>query len=1243
EYSPYPNIANAESSGNSYNSTTYAEQYPVLTYDYKRYNMKFTYMVNDSTTNVSVEYDEDENQLKVVSETNGIKDKSPLSYQCQSSNSLVSFVFASMGSYSFEFNYVYYYDDKRLVINNIDIPKLELNIYGYQLEYPKTDFASSNLRYLEIIKNSTTVIPYKGYTNNTITPDPSLELGYMYSFVEPVDSDPNLKISGNIKSSTTADLTNKIENSVTIDESKLSEKKISLTGLDKFEYINTDQTGLWLNLTDLYNLSESYYIYSPIRLKDGTSYDAKTIEKTTKFKSAGYYFIKASYKVEDLSYFQYFAFRLSSATVSARLYKTKSETYPQISSVGDITDTQIYSNQFTNKNVYAYWEEPYVFESKQTVRLIYAKTGNVYRSKETLLNYLNGEPNANLTSEVYEKGKRIITENGSYLLSVSIDGTQIVSNSFFTIDKQDISGIEVLGVSSAVIGNTTVYNVARDSSNNSIKYTNKSLINKNFCLWWNNKSSGAEITAKYTFTPILSSGAGSNKITGTENEVNYVWLTTNYKLGKTSTELKIEKPLTQLATVNPEYVLTNQGIYWFTLEDSAGNSVNYMVVIDRTELIVSATSMGNEVLNGEMVAEDVSLEWGTHKAIDLESKELKDLGDNSIWSLMFNIFIKGEENSYYKASNSNLNAFKSVVKATSTSSSANLYLVVKNEYAKLTYSDHQLTINSNGSTSSTSGSWANITNINSHSLTIGLKSNEERYVLYVYGENQIKEQGLSNSSFTVTLNPDKSEGSIKSTSGEDSGYNKVYSYNNSYTTESEFTKNFLNGQASDDNLFVFEWLSGEGSEYEVGEVYYDYYPLMTQSELNAYESGNANYAYYPYSSQSSRYYIYGGENNAQNYIVTSVNGKTICRSNVLNTGYVLDYDETGNLVSMDATLPGMYVVTREYASATNSEFDSQVRKYVFFVDRNNIVEYSTANISVKLVGEHIDILSQEKVVFSNYTQEVNTLTVGNNSYNIHLKSNRLPLQIRIPTGKYSSKVGDSIIHTSNSNSAGLKFNIYFVDTNNYLGLGANSFFKLFAMDNMMKNGSSFVTNGYIIYKLTSSSLYQGENNHSQEYLNACVQTGSDWLSLPGSYIIEIKDNVGKTIKENSTNVVEDCNVFLIGVEVEQSKPNINLYASQTTGNTGLTYANYSETKTSFDSSKAYVRYELPFEDTTSFKAQIDKDYIYITRTDGTKTEVYYSSITGGGIINKDTQFNDGENNISYIQMLSDKVVVLIYK
>ncbi|MBQ8431192.1 MAG: hypothetical protein IJX26_04580, partial [Clostridia bacterium] len=120
EYSPYPNITNANSNGTSYHSTTYAEQYPVLTYDYKRYNMKFAYVVNDSTTNVSVEYDEDENQLKVLSETNGIKDKNPLSYQCQSSNSLVSFVFASMGSYSFEFNYVYYYDDKRLVINNID-------------------------------------------------------------------------------------------------------------------------------------------------------------------------------------------------------------------------------------------------------------------------------------------------------------------------------------------------------------------------------------------------------------------------------------------------------------------------------------------------------------------------------------------------------------------------------------------------------------------------------------------------------------------------------------------------------------------------------------------------------------------------------------------------------------------------------------------------------------------------------------------------------------------------------------------------------------------------------------------------------------------------------------------------------------------------------------------------------------------------------------------------------------------
>ena len=1255
-YSTAPSLEYVDKTDDKNIAHINASNYPTLTYDYMHYDMSYLYECNDMITNVSVKYgfDEESGQygLIVNKEINGI----PVSqdfFAREANNSIVSFVFANIGEYIFSFNYVYYYNDDRLAVDNILVENQGMKIVGYSANYQKNGFASADMRRVEIVKNGTIVIPVDAVEESNI-PEYNIqeELGYVYKFVDSatksgsINKIESIDVSKIIKDNELPDNINNIFENV-------DNKYIKFLDLSKLNFVNTDQGGIWFELDNYYDLDNSYYIYSPISFKNysnaNDTYQIVNFSKQKTFVDYGYYFVKLSYKLDNNdsnSYSQYFAFKLSSPIANAKLYTTEGVTIPTEHN----EENRLY-NKYTNKNVYAVWNNPNTFESSQSAKLYYASEGNnIYQSKEAMLAYADGQVNIALTSKDFFKDTNIITENGAYLLKVSINGTQRESFTYFIIDKEGISGIEVLGVSSAQIGTNIVYEVAKDNYNNPITWTDKALIDKTFTLWWNDKSSGAEISANYTFTPILRDDNNDEELSRTENGNNYLWLTTKYALSNTSRILTMEKPSTKHSIVNAKYALSQQGIYWFTLTDSAGNSVSYMTIVDKTEINIKASSQNSLTINsGDMLAEPVSFEWGTHKAIKLNN-EIKDVSnietEDNAWAKIYREFVLGANSEqYYKGVNSNLENVNSIVRTISDTNGETMYFVVPNNYATISSYFGEYRIDSDGKISSTGSNWSVIKVNNSHNITIGLTTQENSYTLKVFGQNQMSNND-SDSYFAIILNPDKSEGVVKSKLDQNSteDYIKVYSYNDVYN-ESNFNNNYLTGQATDDGILVFEWISGQGSDFEVGSVYYDYYPLMTQSELNNYTQNNDEFKFYPYSANSTRYYIYGGDQHAQNYIVTNSNGKIVCRSNVLNIGNVSYYDEWGNLVSnQECTLPGMYVVTREYKNNINLDTDGKIRKYVFFVDRNNIIDYNTQNISLKTVGEYIGVLAHEKVNFKNFTQAIDTIDMYQGevkvSANVYMETNRLPLQFRVPTGKYASMVNNSIVKTSNSLSAGLRFNIYFVDKYNYLGMGANLSFKLFAMEDMAKQGNSYITNGYIAYNLTPEILYQGDNSHSARYLKACVETGKDWLSLPGGYVIEILDNVGRQNSDKNAYKLEDCNKFWIGLNIYQQKPTVDLYASQNTNQSGnVEYAEFDQFNTKFASSKAFIRYELPFENENSLNAQIDKNYILITRIFNGVEEVYYSSATNSGLINRDTQFVYEGTPIKFIQETDDKIIV----
>jgi len=350
EYNYAPNISNAEViSSSEYSAKTYNSSYPVLSYDYKHYDMRYTYIHNDLVSNVEVRYeeilDEGVDGLVVKNTTNGTT--TTKYYSCKEfvDNNIVSFLFANVGKYQFKFNYVYYYNNKRLVVSNLEIEDKILNIRGYELKYAKTGFASSDLRHLSIVKNGTMVIPVNGYVNSNVKSNPSQDLGYMYTFVE------ENKKSGDITAIETADITSAMIDSNTAifntDECKFTDK------LSSFTFTETDQGGLWFNLNDYYDLNDCYYIYSPTPFiianeeNGGVNYlDSKlTLNKVTTFTKTGYYFVKAGYQKDTSSstVIQYFAFKISSGVANIELYTTAEDTIPQ-----ENHKDRLYSNQYTN-------------------------------------------------------------------------------------------------------------------------------------------------------------------------------------------------------------------------------------------------------------------------------------------------------------------------------------------------------------------------------------------------------------------------------------------------------------------------------------------------------------------------------------------------------------------------------------------------------------------------------------------------------------------------------------------------------------------------------------------------------------------------------------------------------------------------------------------------------------------------------------------------------------------------------
>ena len=985
----------------------------------------------------------------------------------------------------------------------------------------------------------------------------------------------------------------------------------------------------------------------------------------TTFTTPGYYLIQLAYQYEggenDVKY-QYFAFEITSATPILNLYKTTAESFDMVDNAGGDSDNteNFYAHEYTNQNVYATWKDTEIFESKITGKLYYSTSSNQknrYPSAETLKAVADKKvTSTNISGYTYTKRTLISDKDGeghSYMLVLEVENSATKTYTYFTIDKEKISDLQVYQVSTGSLDNKAVYNIAKDSYLNPIALTDKAVIDCDFTMMWADKNSGANIVATYKCIPFIKNGT-SQVVKDGKN----TYIINDYSLGTKSNDISISKAsINSLLDVNN--VITRQGIYEFTLVDDAENILKYIVVLDRTEVVILATYGENQTpyTSGQMVSDYVDLVWGTHKAVDLTG-----IGDGMVKTFLDGGLITD----YYDGDNNNnlsvAGIFKTIAeKHLLTVQHRRIEIKLPNEdnnyyYAINSTGTPQIVYNSGAVINSWEGNSEEakfaqrVFDLTQTDIDLRINIDKDKdgeaslrnYTIGIIGVNKVT--ASKQVDYNVRINPDKALGAVYSASQDGEEFsNEVnasgkstwyfvkltsepedwsYSYTNYYykentdykqiedksvpdfsngdyyerysiknenTAESDIhIKEYYEGQASDDGVFVFEWAVPTATDnFKVTDVKYAYYRLMDRDELNTITAETKGH-YYPYKYSETAYILKTEEGNITTTEYQQIGDRY--RSNAINLGYETYYDG-GDLVTRKVTKAGLYIVTRTIEITEEGSPNPEISEfsYSFFVDRNGVIEYSTSNITEKIVGQliHASMPNSEYetgVVYNDFTKQgisEKTLHGTTIKYKVYLKTNKLPTTLQIPTGKYvTSREGEPL-----TSYRGLKLGVtvYFTDTYNVLGSGYKG--QTVKLVDKLYN----LEDGYIDLNFVN----EDDKGKLAEFRNSrYLNTKDGYLTLPGEYVFVINDLVGKKVENG---IVSDYNTFAFGVEITNIAPRTDVYAYAKMGEETSDKVYSQDYKLYTNQEKIEV--EIMAEDKQAYDAQIDIKTVTIYRND----------------------------------------------
>ena len=749
--------------------------------------------------------------------------------------------------------------------------------------------------------------------------------------------------------------------------------------------------------------SSSLYYSKTIK---GT-FTRQTYSYTSTIQNPGYYvlIVKSEYsgyktwlstsntaRQETLTATQIYVFQIKEQTPNLTLFVLGDD--------GEIVEqnpTRVYDGTYVKNGVQIVeFEKANEFDSRIYFEL--TKTGYGQSASQSEIINLPNEAYDELSSEqiAYLASYGITKYDGYYVLKpaegVSVDAEYNLSLRFgnsgretvsFKLDTQPITGITAYTAES--VYGSDYYRTFAISGQGQIALTNSA-----FTVLWNNKASGAEISASFIrFTM-------EQKIFEETNYGNYIlnstWLAADYSILISSTN-----PVTNFqkadsaSTVETNSVLSFSGLYIFRLEDEAGNIAYYSVILDTstpTVLQRGMTSGGDYQKIGGVnnVTEATTIFFGSHKAISFRFNNNLTTLEN----LMGELTAQTDAVSYLTYFFSSLDALDSQGIISTDDATRNLYAAIP---IVAVYE------NTGTGTSSTTKLPDSDIAQGYYNRTAPLDENgrlmdiEYRYQIFDASNRSAK---TPTRTYTLRFNTDQTGLLIYTEKGNSgSGLNIVASE----TTE-DYTKRTNYYNATTANTIYLSWES----------LYVDDLGVFVDVESNGLTCN-----FYPL--------VYDSEKHSYVYSETPI-PVSLGLSDFSDEQKAQGYDEEGNLsvqieinFSNEMTIAGKYVVTREYSSIAGEPIgnlgnDFQTLVSVFFVDRGTIITPDSAEGERN--GYYTYITTFDGVDTSNREYFNELYRQSQTSGNYILQTNQLPIGFYIPISKYGTVYGvrDGMLQTT---------------------------------------------------------------------------------------------------------------------------------------------------------------------------------------------------------------------------------------
>lgn len=720
------------------------------------------------------------------------------------------------------------------------------------------------------------------------------------------------------------------------------------------------------SLSALEKMAEKDGKYTLANLKENAKDELITASKSTYFTEAGYYVVFCdNYSYSSLSNrSQVFLFQIKNSTPKATI---KALTQKD----GITNESDLPSGGFTNGDVYIYMDKLGIFDSPITTQ--YSINTNYGSS---FSNYTNFQIKEGADSFQYTT----FSTPGKYSIKIMF-GIKSVSYYTFTIDKTDIKDfVHAYTVSSISSSADSNYVTKKD-------ITTSTVTNSPFTVLIEEKPSKSPITATLITIDIeTNQNYTQTEVYYPNNEENRTFVYSRYIATYASSPSEYTNIIsTPSSYISANFVFSQHKIYIFQITDASGFSYVHIVYLDKSNAnLLQYDKDGNitDITDFNIVSSKTNVKWAKNKA--LEFVDRNTLPPSSSERNLYAMSLLQDNSDYFAYNGTTFSMLIPITNVNITSTDLN-----------------------SGTTPGVSGDLYSEMNKSTELTIYGMNSEapENTHAKFI-GEKiytiKLTDESGNITEYSIEVNMDRSLGKMFTT--------------NQFTGDKYRTNKLALEQAGSLDFLIFEWKDEESGAFKIESLTYEFYPLTYDK----------NSKYYPYAETPTK----TGDLLAGKVFT---NSEGLSYSEAINSVTIsyYEYDEvTGQQIlrQKNVSEAGRYVVKRTY-TGSGSEItdvgDTKERTYMFYVDRNPILDYPNSNLETGELelGSGIKFyFGKEKIAFDEfYRQYQNHIIIKDNENKqstmyLTLESNLLPISIKVPKNKYSYLNGTTLVNNPNAPS-----------------------------------------------------------------------------------------------------------------------------------------------------------------------------------------------------------------------------------